>query len=98
MGGVWATLGRLLDTFGRMLAVFGRSKSYLFETLVQHELQEAFGVDLESLSNDFGMVWGRFWGGFGKSLGSSWQDLKGCMRISTGHLGLLLTASWRLLD
>ena len=70
MSSIWEGFGPLWGVFWTLLAAcwpfFGRSKSYLFETLVQHELQEAFGVDLESLLDDFGMVLGGFWEGLGR--------------------------------
>ena len=70
MSSIWEGFGPLWGVFWTLLGAcwpfFGRSKSYLFETLVQHELQEAFGVDLESLLDDFGMVLGRFWEGLGR--------------------------------
>ena len=58
LGRVWEALGRLGATLGRILTVCWTSKSYLFKTLVQHGLQEAFWIDF-----------GKGWGGFGYVLG-----------------------------
>ena len=71
-GTVWAVFWALVDAF-RLF--FGRSKSYLFEALVQDELQEAFRMDFGSILEGsgrilegFGSILDRFWmvlGGFG---------------------------------
>ena len=76
----WAHVGRFLDV----------QNHYPFETLVQHELQEAFGVDLESLLDDFGMVLGGLWKGLGRvweALGKTWKD-------AWGFLQGILVSSW----
>ena len=50
-GSLWAVLGPLLGAFWMFV---GRSKAYLFNTLVQHGLPEAFWIDF-----------GKGWAGFG---------------------------------
>ena len=69
LGGSWAPFGKGLGRSGASWDHFwvhfvGRSKSYLFKTMVQDGLQEAFW-----------MAFGSILGGFGEDLDASWENL-----------------------
>ena len=70
MGRVW---GSILEGFGMLQgvswlllgvpwALCAPSKRHFFKALVQHGLQDAFGIDFGSI-----------WGGFGRDLGGIWE-------------------------
>ena len=68
LGSIWEGFGTLWSVLGPLLGAFwllvGRSKSYLFKTMVQDGLQEAFW-----------MAFGSILGGFGEDLDASWENL-----------------------
>ena len=67
-GSLWAGFWPLLGAF---CLPFGRSRPYLFQALLQNELQEAFWMDFGLLLEGFGKVLGGFWEGFEWI----WEDL-----------------------
>ena len=68
LGSIWEGLGSLWAGFWPLLGAFclpfGRSRPYLFQALLQNELQEAFWMDFGLLLEGFGKVLGGFWEGF----------------------------------
>ena len=80
LGGSWAPFGRSLGrsgpSFGHLWTLFGcffgHAKSYLFEALVQDELQEDFWMDFGSILEDSGRILEGFW----KGLDPFWIDFR----------------------
>ena len=76
LGSIWEGLGSLWAGFWPLLGAFclpfGRSRPYLFQALLQNELQEAFWMDFGLLLEGFGKVLGGFWEGFEWI----WEDLE----------------------
>ena len=70
MGSIWEEFGTVWGAFWALLGVswlfLGCSKSSFFKAWAQDGLQEAFWVDLGSISEGFGMIWG----GFGEEFGT----------------------------
>ena len=86
LGSIWEGFGVVLGFLWVLLAaswpLFERSKSNFFQAFAQNGLQEGFWMDLGSLCEDFGRVWGgfveKFWEDFGffeHTVGRFWKCL-----------------------
>ena len=64
-GAFWALLAASWALWGVSWPFFGRSKSSFFQALAQNGLQKSFWMDLGSLWEGFGRVWGEILEDFG---------------------------------